>query len=106
MTTTSSVMERVAAAHDRFGQTKAAASARRVAAAARSARAINLNGRWVSVRTLDEGRALWLALRDSEGLGASDMVRGCGDYREDGRLVARVSYNGRMWTPTGEEIRG
>jgi hypothetical protein len=68
-------------------------------------RTFNLNGRLVPVRTLDEGRALWLALRDSEMLGASDMVRGCGNYYEDGRLVARVSYNGRMWTPDGAEIR-
>ena len=59
----------------------------------------NLNGAIVAVRTLDEARAMWIDLRDSEGLGASDMVRGCGDYFEAGIKVAKVSYNGRMWTP-------
>ena len=67
--------------------------------AGKNERRFNLNGRMISVRTLDEGRAAWLALRDSEGLGASDMVRGCGDYFENGVKVAHVSFNGRMWTP-------
>jgi hypothetical protein len=60
-------------------------------------RTFNLNGHTISVRTIDEARAMWLALRDAEGLGASDCVRGCGEYSEDGKVVAHVSYNGRMW---------
>lgn len=79
-----------------------AATAKTISAAKRT---FNLNGRLVSVRTLDEGRALWIALRDSEDLGASDMVRGCGNYSEGGTVVAKVSYNGRMWTPDGVEVR-
>lgn len=69
-----------------------------------AARTFNLNGQTVPVKTLDEGRALWLALRDAEDLGSSDMVRGCGEYRESGVVVAKVSYNGRMWTPDGAEV--
>jgi hypothetical protein len=68
-------------------------------------RSFNLNGRIVRVQTLDEARALWVALRDADALGASDMARGCGEYREGGVLVARVSYNGRMWAADGSEIR-
>ena len=66
-------------------------------------RRFNLNGRWVPVRTLDEGRVMWLSLRDAESLGASDMVRGCGEYREGGRVVAHVAYNGRMWVGAARE---
>jgi len=59
----------------------------------------NLNGTMVSVRTLDEARAMWIALRDSEFLGSSDCVRGNGKYYENGQHVATVSYNGRLWSP-------
>jgi len=67
-------------------------------------RTFNLNGRTVPVRTLDDARRLWLDLRDTEGLGASDMVKGCGRYMQDGVCVATVSYNGRMWSVDGSEI--
>jgi hypothetical protein len=80
--------------------------------AKQSKRYFNLNGEMVPVRTLDEGRSLWLAYRDVEGLGASDCERGCGEYSEDGRVVAHVSYNGRMWvgpaaawTSSTQEVR-
>lgn len=65
--------------------------------AVRPVATFNLNGRVVPVQTIDEARSLWIALRDAEGLGSSDVVRGCGEYMEDGRVVAHVSYNGRMW---------
>jgi len=40
--------------------------------------------------------------RDRYDIGASDMAEGCGNiYADDGALVARVSYNGRVWTPDG-----
>jgi hypothetical protein len=30
------------------------------------------------------------------------MTEGCGNiYADDGTLVARVSHNGRVWTPDG-----
>jgi hypothetical protein len=82
-----------------------------MATALREVRTFNLNGQIVPVKTLDDARRLWCLFRDSADgahggmFGASDMVRGCGEYREAGLLVARVSYNGRMWTPAGAEIR-
>jgi hypothetical protein len=77
----------------------------------RAERTFNLNGKWVPVGTLDEARRLWCEYRDTAdganggGLGASDMKRGCGEYREGGVMVARVSYNGRMWAADGSEIK-
>jgi len=74
-------------------------------------RSFNLNGKWVPVKTLDEARKVWIAFRDTADgenggmFGASDMKRGCGEYREGGVVVARVSYNGRMWAADGSEIK-
>jgi hypothetical protein len=46
--------------------------------------------------------ALLEQYRDGYGIGASDMKNGCGNlHTDDGKLVARVSYNGRVWTPEG-----
>jgi hypothetical protein len=50
--------------------------------------------------------ALLSRYRDHFGIGASDMKEGCGDIRaDDGTLVARVSYNGRVWTPGGRLLQ-
>ena len=66
----------------------------------------NLNGQIIPVRTIDTARALWIEYRDGMGLGASDMVRGCGNfYDESGTLIAYISYNGRMWTGTPDQLR-
>jgi hypothetical protein len=32
-------------------------------------------------------------------LGASDLDSHCGEVYEHGRIIARVSYNGRIWKP-------
>lgn len=41
--------------------------------------------------------------RDSHDLGASDMKRGCGNVTDiNGNLVARISYNGRVWDANGK----
>jgi hypothetical protein len=56
----------------------------------------------IPVASADAASALLSGYRDRFGIGASDMKRGCGDIRaDDGTLVARVSYNGRVWTPSG-----
>lgn len=40
--------------------------------------------------------------RDSFGLGASDMKKGCGNVTDQsGKLIARISYNGRVWDADG-----
>ena len=35
------------------------------------------------------------------GLGGGNMARCCGEVTEDNRVIAKVSYNGRVWTPEG-----
>lgn len=34
---------------------------------------------------------------DLHDLGASDMLDRCGEVSKDGRVVGRISYNGRIW---------
>jgi len=33
------------------------------------------------------------------GLGGGNMTRECGTVYDSGKAIARVSYNGRVWTP-------
>lgn len=47
------------------------------------------------VESVEEAVRLYEADRDAEGVGASDLS--CGYVSEDGRQVARISYNGRVW---------
>ena len=49
----------------------------------------------VEVGSYAEASALYARLRDEGGHGASTMPRG--RLYRDGRLVAEVSYNGRVW---------
>lgn len=57
----------------------------------------------VPVKTGDEASFAWQRYRDRNGLGGSDMEAQCGDVVDEaGKLVARVSYNGRVWSPSGE----
>jgi hypothetical protein len=52
------------------------------------------------VSTADQASATFVCYRDQHGLGASDLADRCGNiYATDGSLVARISYNGRVWTP-------
>ena len=44
------------------------------------------------------------AIREAGNYGCSDMERGCGDIWLGNRKVARVSYNGRVWTMDSELI--
>jgi hypothetical protein len=60
----------------------------------------------IPVASLEEASACFAAHRDSEGFGASDMLLGCGDVREGGLLVGRISYNGRIWSPDGKPLDG
>ena len=47
----------------------------------------------------------WERYRDENGIGASEMKCGCGDLvAADGGVVARVSYNGRIWDVNGSRI--
>lgn len=62
----------------------------------------------VPIRTLQEASGVVNAFVASTGIGASGMTRHFGEVRnkETGKLIARISYNGRAWTPTGEEVPG
>jgi hypothetical protein len=60
---------------------------------------------WVCVETLKQASEHWCAHRDAFRLGASDMLAGNGNVREGKKLVARVSYNGRVWNPDGSEVQ-
>jgi hypothetical protein len=54
----------------------------------------------IPVATADQASAIFARYRDQFGLGASDLHERCGNiYAKDGTLVAKVSYNGRVWTP-------
>lgn len=46
-----------------------------------------------------------IGLYRDAGYGASDMVGQCGEVTRRGRLLARVSYNGRVWVD-GKPVDG
>jgi hypothetical protein len=56
----------------------------------------------VPVTSADEASAIWWHFVKMNDLGASDLKRDSGQIRSnDGKLIARVSYNGRVWSPDG-----
>jgi hypothetical protein len=57
-----------------------------------------------SVDSLTVAALAFIAYRDLYNLGASQMAAHCGNiYGADRKtLVAKISYNGRAWSPTGE----
>jgi hypothetical protein len=57
----------------------------------------------VEVQFADQASKLFCAYRDRFNLGASDLEDGCGDVIDGrGEIVARISYNGRIWGSRGE----
>ena len=60
----------------------------------------------IPVASADMASAMLQQYRDYYGVGASDVSDGCGNiHANDGTLVARVSYNGRVWSPQGELLQ-
>lgn len=60
----------------------------------------------VPVESADMASAVFQRYRDENGIGASDLKQNCGNiYASDGKLVARVSYNGRIWDPQGQLLQ-
>jgi hypothetical protein len=56
----------------------------------------------IPIQSADMASAMFQQYRDRNGIGASDMQPHCGSiFAGDGTLVAKVSYNGRVWTPQG-----
>ena len=56
------------------------------------------------VESLREASQRWAVHRDACGIFASEMPRVVVINAETRQLVARISYNGRVWTPGGYEI--
>jgi hypothetical protein len=60
----------------------------------------------VPVDSADEASAIWWHFVQANALGASDLKRDSGQiYSNDKQLVARISYNGRVWTPDGKLLQ-
>lgn len=61
--------------------------------------ALRLDDKWINVDTLEEASVLVRKQIDSTGVGSTDWYshRLQGHIRQGGELVARVSYNGRIW---------
>jgi hypothetical protein len=56
----------------------------------------------IPVQSADMASTMFQQYRDRNGIGASDMKPDCGSiFAGDGTLVAKVSYNGRVWSPEG-----
>ena len=57
----------------------------------------------VPVNNAEQIVRIWERYRDENGISASDMKGGCGDLiGSDGSVVARISYNGRIWDANGK----
>jgi hypothetical protein len=60
----------------------------------------------IPVESADMASAMFQRYRDQNCIGASDMKTGCGNiYANDGTLVAKVSYNGRIWDAKGQLLQ-
>lgn len=59
------------------------------------------------IQFADDAAKSFCWVRDTYGFGASDMKKGCGDIKDaDGKLVGRISYNGRIWDASGKPFDG
>jgi len=58
----------------------------------------------VAVASLQAASRIVRAYIEATGMGASAMGPGFGDVTADGVVLARISYNGRIWNPEGEEV--
>jgi hypothetical protein len=59
----------------------------------------------VPVALADEASAIWWHFIKINDLGASELKRDSGQIRSNnGKRVARVSYNGRVWSPDGSSL--
>ena len=59
----------------------------------------------VTVLSVADAAAKWRQYRDETGEGVSVLGNG-GIVRDGKRIVARVSYNGRIWDEPQRELRG
>src|SRR5690348_2255233 len=67
--------------------------------------AVGLRTQRVPVSDAAQTVAIWSKWRDSNGLGASDLKQDSGNLvNENGTVVAKVSYNGKIWDYDGSQI--
>jgi hypothetical protein len=53
----------------------------------------------------NSAKEVFCQYRDSHNLGSSDLKKGCGDVTDaNGKLVARISYNGNLWDSAGNLV--
>ena len=55
------------------------------------------------VDSLEDAAKKWNGYRDRTGAGCSEIGNGVDVHDESGKLLGRVSYNGRIWNPDGTE---
>jgi hypothetical protein len=61
----------------------------------------------VPVANSEQAQNAFNMYRSIYDFGGSAMKRGCGDIRdENGALIARISYNGRVWDAEGKPTDG
>lgn len=53
----------------------------------------------VAVDSLEDASQKLTAWIDTHELGSGNLARDCGHVFEDGKQIARISYNGRAWKP-------
>jgi hypothetical protein len=59
----------------------------------------------IAVRFADDASKVFSAYREKYQFGASEMKTGCGNiYNSRNLLVARISYNGRIWDVNGSVV--
>ena len=64
---------------------------------------LKILNRKYTAQSLSDAAKIWNLVRDERDFGAS---RQCGaDIMLDGEIVARVSYNGRLWDLSDNEIK-
>ena len=56
------------------------------------------------IANVQDGALIWNAIRDAQLIRSSEMQEGCGDITEKGKVIATVSYNGRILDNDGKEI--
>jgi len=62
---------------------------------------VRFDGRSEDVGSIDEAVKAWTTYRDASGIGASDCHEAVVVARGTSRVVARISYNGRVWPSKG-----
>ena len=58
----------------------------------------------IAVSGWADASAVFRGWIEKNGYGASNLVKGAGDIVVAGKKVGCVSYNGRVWAVSGEEI--